>query len=292
MGEKKEFNLKDDFAGKKVKIMPVIRGNGWITDPTHEAIFLVGPATNNYSAPMGKNGSIVCPLTDEEVKYFENPALSGMSHKPGDLSPYKRDHNFWENYKVRLGKEAKILSLDSPKDYIDYKLLLANKDKIASSPKESKRKRTYKYMIVSEDHEVDTRLSKQKKLQEAYMFFGKIDDNKQEMSNFLKIHGKRVPADATENWLKDQLGKMIEDSLDAFLDIAKDSDRKTRLLILDAVDAGIINKDGRKYFLQGGEPLATAGEVPLMDAAVKFLGLKKNQDILIDLRSRLDGSKD
>ena len=52
-------------------------------------------------------------------------------------------------------------------------------------------------MIVSEDHEVDTRLSAQAKLQEAYKFFGKIEDNDEEMINFLKIYGKKVPYDAT-----------------------------------------------------------------------------------------------
>ena len=69
------------------------------------------------------------------------------------------------------------------------------------------------------------------------------------MSNFLRIHGKRVPLDATEKWLQDELGQLIQTSLDAFLAIARDNDRKTRLLILDAVEAGIVNKEGRKYFL-------------------------------------------
>jgi hypothetical protein len=289
MGEK-NFSL-DDFKGKTVKVVPIIRTTGWITDPNHEAAFLVGSATNNYTVPMDRNGNIICPLTPEELAYFETPDAR-MDLKKGDLSPYKKENNFWQQRKIRLNKAERVLNLGNPKDYIDYRILLANKDLVAPSPKESKRKRTYKYMIVAEDHEVNTRLTRQAKMQEAYMFFGKIESNKEEMTNFLKIYGKRVPLDASAKWLKDELGKMISENIQAFLDIARDENRKVRLLILEAVDAGVITKDGRKYFLQGGEPLASAGEVPLMDAAVKFLKAKKNQDIYLELKARLDTSKD
>jgi hypothetical protein len=292
MGEVKTgFNLKEDMKGKTVKILPIKRSS-WITDPDHEAAFLVGPATRNYSAPMDRNGSIVCPLTDEERAYFENPEISGMSYKAGDLSPHKTNDNFWKRHKIRLGKDPKVLRLDQPKDYIDYKLLLSNIDEIAPSYEVHKKKRSYKFMIVSEETAVDTRLTKQKKLAEAYMFLGKISENKEEMSSFLRIHGKRIPFDVTEKWLQDELGKMIDTKLDDFLAIARDTDRKTRLMILDAVAAGIIVKDGRKYFLQGGEPLAGTGEVPLMETAVAFLKQKKNQDIFLDIKGRLDNAKD
>ena len=291
MGVKKGFNLREDMKGQTIKILPIKRSS-WITDPEHEAAFLVGPATRNYSAPMDRNGNIICPLTDEEREYFENPELSGMSYKAGDLSPHKENNNFWKRHKIRLGKDPRVLKLDHPKDYIDYKLLLANKDEIAPSFATSKKKRSYKFMLVSEEIAVDTRLTKQKKLQEAYMFLGKIGENKEEMTNFLRIHGKRVPLDATEKWLLDELGQMIQTSLDAFLAIARDSDRKTRLLILDAVEGGIVVKEGRKYYLQGGEPLASPGQVPLMETAVKFLKLKKNQDILTEIKARLETAKD
>tara|TARA_R110002126_G_scaffold1738_4_gene10457 strand:+ start:10742 stop:11620 length:879 start_codon:yes stop_codon:yes gene_type:complete len=292
MGEvKKGFNLQEEFKGKTVKILPIKRSS-WITDPNHEAAFLVGPATRNYSAPMDRNGNIVCPLSDEERAYFENPEISGMSYTTGDLSPYKEKGNFWKRHKIRLGKDPKVLRLDQPKDFIDYKLLLANKDEIAPSYELSKKKRSYKFMIVSEETAIDTRLTKQKKLQEAYMFLGKVNENKAEMSSFLRIHGKRIPLDATEKWLQDEMGKVIESALDAFLAIARDNDRKTRLMILDAVEAGIVLKDGRKFFLQGGEPLAGSGEVPLMATAVAFLKMKKNQDILTDIKARLETAKD
>ena len=290
MGANANFSL-NDLEGKQVKVLPIVKST-WITDPEHEAAFLVGAATNNFSAPMDRNGNVVCPLSKDEVEFFETPGLSGMSYKTGDLSPYKEDNNFWKTHKVRLNKDPKVFNLSKPKDYIDYKILLANKDLIASSPEEAKRKRSYKYMIVSDDHEVDVRLTKQKKLQEAYMFFGKIEDNQEEMLNFLKIYGKKVPTAANIKWLKDEIGKVIIEDVEGFLGIARDSDRKTRLMILQAVEAGILVKEGRKFFLRGGEPLCNPSEVPLIDIAVKFLKEPKNQDIYIDIKNRLQTAKD
>jgi hypothetical protein len=52
----KGFNLREDMKGQTIKIMPIKRSS-WIVDPNHEAAFLVGPSTRNYSAPMDRNGN-------------------------------------------------------------------------------------------------------------------------------------------------------------------------------------------------------------------------------------------
>jgi hypothetical protein len=96
--------------------------------------------------------------------------------------------------------------------------------------------------------------------------------------------------DATVKWLKNEIGNLIEDpnKIDAFLEIARDKNREVRLLIADCLDAGYIKKDGRKYFLQGGEPMALPGEISLIENAVSFLKSPKNQDILLELKGRLE----
>lgn len=49
------------------------------------------------------------------------------------LSIYKKEDNYWDNYQVRLGKGETPLNLSNPNDYINYKVLLANRDFIAPS---------------------------------------------------------------------------------------------------------------------------------------------------------------
>lgn len=282
---------KFTLPNRKIKVKPIMRSRGLITDPDHEAFFLVGSSTINITAPRDRSGKIICPLDETERAFFEDKEESGMSFDKGDLSPYKKERNFWESHRIKLGKDVRILDLANPKDYIDYKLLLANTDLIAPDPKQELKKRTYKYVLVPEDHEQATRLTIRDKQKEAYKFFGKMEDSIEEMTNFLKLYGKKVPSDAKKTWLQDQVGKMIDENVDTFLAIAKDASKDLRLFIEECVFAGIIKKEGRKYFLQGGEPMAAAGEVPLIQNAIEFLSAKANNDIYMNLKARLETSK-
>lgn len=289
MGEVKE-KVGFKLPKTKVTVKPIMRSRGWINDKNHEGFFLVGSSSNNITCPMDENGNIKCPLTEEERAFFEDKSVSGMSYNPGDLSPHKEVGNFWKKHKVRLYKEPKVLDLSNPKDYITYKMLLTNEELIAPSPQDAYKKKTYLYMLVAENQEIDTKLTERGKLHEAIKFFGKIEDNVDEMISFLKIYGKRVPSDASKKWLQNEIGNLIEDpaKIDDVLEIVRDKDRGIRLLIADAVDLGIIKKEGRKLFLKGGEPLALPGEVPLINNAVEFLKSPKNQDILLEIKARLD----
>jgi hypothetical protein len=289
MGEVKE-KVAFKLPNTKITVKPIMRSRGWITDKNHEGFFLVGTSSNNIAAPMDENGNIKCPLTEDERAFFEDKSVSGMSYSVGDLSPHRETNNFWKKHKIRLYKENKVLDLSNPKDYITYKMLLANTEIVAPTPADSLKKKTYLYMLVAENQEIDTKLTERGKLQEAYKFFGKIEDNVEEMTSLLKIYGKRVPSDATKKWLMNEIGNLIDDSskIDDLLEIIRDKDRGIRLLIIEGVDAGFIKKEGRKFFLKGGEPLALPGEVPLINNAVEFLKSPKNQDILLELKARLE----
>jgi len=291
VNENKSFTLPQ----KKVTVEPIFRSSGWVTDPEHEAFFLCGTSTNNFSAPRNKiSGELICPLTEEERNYFENKELSGMPFDKGDLSPYKKQGNYWltKEAKIRLGKDKIELDLSNPYHYIRYKILLVNTDLIAPSPEKAFSKKSYKYMIVEENFKMAKRLNKTEKLKEAYMFYGKIEDSVNEMETFLKIYGKKVPTTANKSWLQDKISEIIEQDLDGFLQLAANKDRNVRLFIEDCVVNGIIVKENHKYFLQGGEKLSFKTDLPLIDNVVKFLTAPVNSDLYIELQERLKQCKE
>ena len=49
------------------------------------------------------------------------------------LSIYKKEDNYWENYRIRLTKQDTTLDLSYPEDFIKYKVLLANTNNIAKN---------------------------------------------------------------------------------------------------------------------------------------------------------------
>ena len=288
MGER-GFSLP---KGKKVTVKPVMRSRGLIKDPNHEAFFLFANSTIEFGAPKDKYMNLICPLTEEEREFFEDKERSGMSFNPGDLSPFKETNNFWDKTKFRYGKDEKTLDLGNPRDYIEYKVLIANRDKVAPSYAERGNKKTYRFMIVSEDSVINERRSLSDKKKSAYKLFAKMDEDRQKMLDFLTVYGKRVDPNSKIDFLVTEIDKIVENDLDGFLKVAEDKNLQLKLLIEKAVEYGIINKDGRKYFLNGGDPLAAPGKSSTIENVVEYLEDKSNQDIKLHIQAQVNAAKD
>ena len=284
-----EINFK--LPSKKVSIKPIMRTRGLIKDPQHEAFFLFANATIDLKAPLDRNGHLVCPLSDEERKFFEDKEASGLHFETGELSPYKKSDNFWTNYKVKLGKTERLLDLSKPMDYIDYKLLLANTALIAPNAKSSNKKKTYRFALVSTEEELQSAVSTSTKRKTAYKFAGKMEDSRDEMIAFLKIYGKRPSVDASSDFLISEIDKIINDDIDTFLAIAEDKDKDIKFLITEAVELGVVEKDKRKYFMPGGDALADKGVSPTLENACDYLKKPENQDIYLSIKERVKAAK-
>jgi ribosomal protein S20 len=272
----------------KVKIKLIVKSvNPLITDPEHEAYNLFGRSNRAYTLPVDRAGNLINPFTCEEEQRWLEKEL-GL-----DLNYHRKDDNYWHKAEVVLDKSDKIIDLSNPKQYMDYVLARANKQFIAPSINDQNKKATYKYVIVEENEEVKVVASKAKLRTAAYKFLGKIEDDKEEMINFLKVYGKKVSPASKIEFLSGELEKIITEDLDGFLAVSKDKDNyELKLLISDAVDAGAIIKDKRKYFLPGGDPLCGEGDSPTIENAIIYLKNKANQDILSTLKARIKNAKD
>jgi len=278
---------------KKVKVKPIRRARGMIKDPKHYGFFLIPNSYIEFTTPKDKNGSIICPLDEEERSFFEDKKLSGMAFERGDLSPYKKKDNYWtsKSSRVRLKNEDYTLDLSNPKDYITYKILLKNKNLIAPSVKDIKKKQTYLFAIVDEDEELTISLSKADRVKEAWKFFGKIEDSHLKMMTFLKAFGRKPSHDVNINFLKNEITKIIEDpqGLTKMIDIINNPDYEYLALFSDAVSMKILNKTSGKYFLSTGEPLAEDGEQSTLENAIMFL--KNNQETELFIRAKIREKK-
>ncbi len=272
----------------KIKIKLIVKSvNPLITDPEHEAYNLFGRSNRAYTLPVDKSGNLMNPFICQEEQEWLEKSL-GL-----DLNYHKSDNNYWHKAEVVLDKTDKIIDLSNPKQYMDYILARANKQFVAPSITEQNKKATYKYVIVAENAEVKATASKANQRIEAYKFLGKIEDDKEAMLNFLKVYGKKVSSASKIDFLVGELEKLITEDIEGFLATSQDKDNYDyKLLIAEAVEAGAVLKDKRKYFLPGGDPLCGEGEAPTLENAVIYLKNKGNQDILVTLKARIKNAKD
>lgn len=122
-------------------------------------------ATRSFVVPrLSKTGMFKNVLTDSEKSFLEK----AMGLEINALSIYKKENNFWDDSnpngigRVTLHKQDNYLDLSIPEQYIQYKILLANKDYIAASMEEleERPKATYQFVIISEGAEAQKNLSR------------------------------------------------------------------------------------------------------------------------------------
>lgn len=271
---------------------------GSISDPKH--VMFGGMAENatcTISVPRLRSGVFADVLTKNEKVFLEQC----MGLEEGALNVYNRNNNFWDNRteggisKVRLTKQDMILHLDDPIEYIYYKILLANKDKICPDLQtlQDRPKATYKYVLISD---VDASASAGAKLsmkQRCWVEYGKVMNNWDILVMVLEtITNKPVSKNAKLEFLQTQVGELIDKDMRLFVSTVTDPLLNTKILIKKCVAEGFITKAGDWYRLKSdNSPLCEAGVEPTLNNAAKYIASPKRQQLKLSLEHLLETNK-
>lgn len=276
------------LRNKRVIIKHVPKETGLVTNPNH--ILYGGMAESAVrwlTVPILASGVYVNVLTNTEKSYLEE--VMGLEYNA--LSIYNKENNFWDNFQVRLTKQDNILDLSNPEDYIKYKVLLANKDIIAPSLQdlEDHPKATYQFVIIHENEESQASKKKISATMQAYMEFGKVQDNIHILRTIIEtIDGRPTSKNSKIEFLQEKINNLIQADAKLFVKVVTDPMLATKVLIKRAIEAGLIsNRGGMLYLKEGGTPLCGDNEEPTMSYAAKFLNLPKNQDLKFALEAKI-----
>lgn len=287
-------NLVNCLRNEKIIVRFIARAKGMITDPRH--ILFGGMAAGSkikFTTPLLRSGQYADVLTKEEKKFLEYK----LGLEPNALSVHNRTNNFWSDAneqgigRIELIKGDNPLDLSQPIDYIKYKILLNNKDQIAPSIQvlQDKPKATYKFVIISESDTAKAANTKVTIKAQAYMEFGKINEDKEKMRVIIEtIDGRPTAANSTVEYLQGKIGELIEANTKMFLQVVKDPFLDNKVLIKKAIEAGLISNRGNYLYLRDGNiPLCEHGQEPTMNIAAKYLSLPKHQELKFSIEAKL-----
>jgi hypothetical protein len=261
---------------------------GKITDTKHVLYGgMADEAIRTFTVPMLRSGAYVNVLTDEEKAYLEEY----MGLEKNALSVHKKTDNYWDNFFVPLRKQPNYFDLSNPNDYIKYKVLLANRDYIAPNLQalEDNKKATYQYVLVDEGEETSKANRNMSLTMQAYMEFGKVQDNYDILRVLVEIlDGKPISSKIKIDYLKERVNALIQRDSKIFVRTIQDPMLPTKVLIKKAIEAGIIsNRGGMLYLKSDGTPLCGDNEEPTINVAAKFLNLPKNQTLKFSIESKI-----
>ena len=276
---------------RKIILKPIVKAGG-MNPKGHDGEFMYTGTEIQFVVPFNiKKARLENPLTPEEQEYFEKVLDE-------DLSIHKKEKNYWTDFRIKVRKDDKLmtygyeLDLNDPIDYIRWKVLQIVPE-VAPDWASRNKRGEYRFALVDSREIVEDKARKADKKKKAYMWLGSVEGSKTKMANFLRVYGMRPPEDATHDWLKSEIDKLIEQpqSLNKMLEIIEDKHFDMKLFIDDAVDAGAIVKKSRKYYLPGGD-LINEND-PGLDGTVEALEKykKEGDEIYLRIVAQVNNSK-
>lgn len=251
-------------------------------------------ATRSFVVPrLSKTGMFKNVLTDSEKTFLEK----AMGLEINALSIYKKENNFWDNSnpngigRVILHKQDNYLDLSIPEQYIQYKILLANKDYIASSIEEleNRPKATYQFVIISEGAETQKNLSKMDITMECYTEYGAVKKDKDTLKTIIEILEKRpISPNVKLDYLQSKINEYIQADPRKFYTVITDKLLPSKVLIKRAVEAGLIGTKNNTYYLRkDGSPLCEMNEESTLNNAAKYISSIKHQELKYMIEAQL-----
>ena len=286
--------LVNCLRNERVVVRFIPRPTNLVQNPKH---VLYGgmseTATRTFVVPKLTSGLFVNVLTKQEKDFLED--LMGL--EPNALSIYKKEDNFWDDSndnnicEDKLRKQDNYLDLSNPRDYIKYKILLANKDFIAPSIQalEDTPKASYQFVIVSEKDETKKAKEGMTIIQSCYREFGKIEDDADTLKLIIELmDGRPVAPNTKLDFLQTKVNTLIQGNSKLFLKIVSDPLLQTKVLIKKCIEEGLISKRGNYLYLRSDNtPLCEANEEPTLNIAAKYLNQPKRQEIKFSLEAKL-----
>lgn len=283
------------LRNERVIVRFVPRPSAMVQNPKH--ILYGGMAENakrSFVVPrLNSTGMFKNVLTDNEKAFLER----AMGLEYNALSIYRKKDNFWDDSnpmgigRVTLHKQDNYLDLSVPEDYIKYKILLANKDQIASSLQEleDRPKATYQFVIISENAEAASNLSKMDVTMECYTEYGAIRNDVDTLRVVIElIEGRPTAPKVKLDYLQGKVNEYIQKDPRRFLRTVKDELLPAKVLIKKCVEAGLIGKKNDTYYLRSdGTPLCEMNEDSTLNNAARYLTSVKRQELKYTLEAKL-----
>lgn len=287
-----EDGLINCLMNKKVIVRHVPKVTGLVNNPKH--IYYGGMAENairNFTVPQLQSGKLVNVLTNSEKDFLE----SIMGLEINALSIYKKEDNYWENYRIRLTKQDTTLDLSYPEDFIKYKVLLANTNNIAKNVEtlQDKPKVTYEFVLIEEGEEISREQQDMSFTMRAYMKFGEYKEDKDTLKTIYELmDGRPLSHNSKLVFIQTKINELIKRDPKMFLTIVEDELLPYKVLIKQAIQYKlIVNRGNYLYLKENGEPLCENNEEPTLSIASRYISLPRNQELKFSLEAKIEKLK-
>lgn len=295
MEELKKGKKKENFNPLKNEIVDVKFINSTSTMYSQESPLkggLAETASITYAVPR-ENGMIKAVLTPDEQEFFENY----FNLPENAMNPSAINNNYWTTYnrgyinRVTLDKSGKRLNLSNAKDYIEYKILLANPEYICPNQEtlENSRKATYRF-VMNNDTTVATSAGKNADIKlELFEIYAKYKEDADMLRTicYLVEHKKVSPKTKVELLKEKVTNMMINDAKSCYPVMTSKTLEQKKALIIGVEKAVISDRNGFYFVTETGQKLSDDYTEPNLNNAANYLADVANQDLYFSILKKI-----
>jgi hypothetical protein len=280
---------------KIIKVLPVKRKGGWVP-PEHDSSFINEGARMGIVVPVLPGNILVDALSPE---FKENEKHSDRTMLALELGLTGSEEfnvhsskSFFRRRTVNLDNRVKYLDLSIAAHLMEYLILRADTQRVSPNWKDRFELGSRKFALVEEGEEIEEKVTRTEDLKQAYKLLDKIDSSVDKMKDFLFVYylnkkqAKKPPRDATLDWLKAEIQKIIDEDLQMFLEIMSDKFYETKLLIIKSVTGGFLQRERNNYFIPGEDQ-----PVGVLDDMVEYLEDSRYQEFRMKLMLQVENSE-
>jgi len=252
-------------------------------DNKHDGLHIFSGAEIWISPELDNVGLVKTGLTDQEARELEIK----MGMKTMALSPYSKET--WANPKIyaKVPQSGVVIDCDrSELDKIRYAYLSVC-DKVALSYEDANEDPRKEFVLSNQEVEASYDSKRVMIKVDAMKKFTAMSFNEQ--IDFLRIYeeGKfKVSKSATPDFVVATLGKIVDEQPQKFLDLVNNPDYKTLVFIQECLQAGVMKKNGPKYYISGGDLIGNS-----LTETVANLQDPSYSQVKVSLKAKIDAIK-
>lgn len=251
----------------------------------HFTYFMIDGAKAVWTLPKHSDGRYVEILNSEERGFFQKElnveSLSFTTRTPDG----KYFNPYWATFVVGVIKDESLMrngrkfNMSDPIDNLSVRILRVYSQypfrEIAPTKEDIRNYPEARWYLTTESAEESSYVLKHSKLAEAYTHFGQISGSAKKMVDFLRLYGAtfntrdQVDVNTTKpETLIPKVQRILQEDIDGYLQVAKDTNIIAKMFIEDAVTCNAIKKEDGEYKLRGGDALYPMD--PSIDGTVQW----------------------
>lgn len=284
----------ENLRKQKYVVRPIRRKGGWV-GPDHDSAFMNDGARIGIVVPVKSGNVLVDPLkvidkewTDEDRQLFADElGLEGVQ----SLNVHVQK-NYWRGNTVFLDRNGLHLDLQKTEDFVQFLILRSDTERISPNWALRFERGTFKFALCEEGEELQDKVSNLEEKAKAFEHFNKMKTSAEKMKDLLYVYyltkkdAKRPPKTGDVDWLKQEIGRIIEDDLRIFLEILDDPNYSLKLLIQKSVEVGALLRNKHSYSLPGADR-----PIGVIEDVIEYLDDERNQDVRMKLMHQTDTTK-